>query len=517
MRYGWWCLVLGLGLLAGCGDCTGVGGQIIDDGGYEPPTPRSILLIGCVEDAGELRAGATVWIPDTSLTTVSGTNGSFTLDISDLPPGLTAEVRAGFGSNSGSATFLIPPAGDIQQTVTLPDCIVVSPPPPPPPQTQLLVGKVVAPDGTTPIAGAQVTLQSEILDFPRVVTAGDGTFVFDLTGQVIPSGPIEIDVSKGVFSGSATANILLIPSVDGRRTLEPIQLQPPSIAVVTGVFDRMQDILAKTGLGDVDSSGRLVLGTEEFDIYDGDDGVTLGAESGYPGFEELFFDLDEDGDADIHNYDIVFINCGVEQIVVDGFVTIRNEPSALDPEKLGILYNYVQEGGVLYCTDLAYDFVEQPFPDFIDFFGSGTTVADDPETPGAAERGVGANPGETPVSTEATVLDTLLASFLDAVTCNSGACRNTNGTVHITGFAPAWAVMDQAHQGAPVKFWVEGTVEIIDQSGSIEVPLTASFGLGQGTVHFSSYHTEEDNPSTGFTAQERILQFLVFETILTPQ
>jgi hypothetical protein len=179
----------------------------------------------------------------------------------------------------------------------------------------------------------------------------------------------------------------------------------------------------------------------------------------------------------------------------------------------------VNDGGVLYCTDLAYDFVEQAFPEFIDFFGSNSTPAADRETAGAAERGEGANPGETPVSVDATVLDTLLASFLDAVTCNTGNgdCRDANGDVHITGFAPNWAVMNGAHSGVPVKFWVEGGVEIIGQSGGTQAPLTASFGFGRGTVHFSSYHTEEANPRLGFTPQERILQFLVFETILTPQ
>jgi hypothetical protein len=501
-------------LAGACGDCTGAAGQVIDDGDDPPPLPRQVFLAGCVEDIEVPVAGAIVTIEGSSLTTQTASNGNFTLDITSLTPGQTRTVRATSGSAVGTMTFQVPPAGNVRTTVTLGECIFIEPPPA---QQQLVTGKVVAPDGVTPIAGAEVTIP-DTFDYPNVFTQGDGTFVLDLTGLPLPPPQSPFQVTKGAFTGSKTVNLDAITPVAGVRDIGTIQLRPPQIAVVTGVFDRMQDILAKTGLGDVDSNGQLVLGSEEFDIYDGDDGVTLGSQAGdYPDFARLFDDDDEDDEENIYAYDIVFINCGVEQLVVDGSVTIRNEPSALDFGVLGTLRGWVNDGGVLYCTDLAYDFVEQPFPEFIDFFGSNATAASDRETPGAAEAGFGRNPGETPaVSTNATVLDSLLAGFLDAVTCRTGACRNTNGTVFITGFAPSWAVMNGPHSGVPLKTWVQGPVAVIDSATSVR-PLTASFAHGHGTVHFSSYHTEEDNPSTGFTPQERILQFLVFETIFVPE
>jgi len=79
------------------------------------------------------------------------------------------------------------------------------------------------------------------------------------------------------------------------------------MAVVTGDYDRMEDILAKLGFGSLNSWGQLELGTETFDLYDGNYSLP---NASYRDFPDIFNDNDGDSKPDIYNYDIVFINCG---------------------------------------------------------------------------------------------------------------------------------------------------------------------------------------------------------------
>ena len=263
------------------------------------------------------------------------------------------------------------------------------------------------------------------------------------------------------------------------------------MAVVTGSFDSVQNVLAKLGFGTLDASGlQLVLGSEQFDLFDGDD--TLPAS--YPEFVALFQDGDSSGRPDIFNYAIVFLNCGLDESV------------GADPARLQILRDYVEQGGRLYVSDLAYDFVEQVFPQYVDFEGSAGTAAASPETVGAAEL------GETDITSAAT-LDPQLQAWLGGVTCGSGgSCLNANGTATIEGFLSGWAVMAGAHASAPsnVRVWVSGPVTFDGQATAVNRPLTVGFNVGSGRVTYTSYHNEPFG-AVGFVAVERILQFLVFE------
>lgn len=162
---------------------------------------------------------------------------------------------------------------------------------------------------------------------------------------------------------------------------------------------------------------------------------------------------------------------------------------------------YVEGGGKLYVTDRAYDFVEQVFPEYIDFVGSANMGAIVPEDINAAEI------GQAGIEPNADVTDMLLADWLGLVTCGGSPCLNNDGTVPLTGFLPGWAVMEGAHADGPgAKFWVEAIVE-----GLTSRPLTVSFNVGLGAVLYTSYHTEDEQPHAGFRSQERILQYLVFE------
>jgi hypothetical protein len=397
-------------------------------------------------------------------------------------------------------------------------------------ETVELTGTIHAPDGSTPLAGATVYLpqggvskviagKAEVHTSPVegiecqepkenysafTCTTADGSFTLDVPTK---DGETTLKISKGIFSFEQSINIsgnngelgaIVMPgakeSFNGR------------IAVVKGAFDRMQDILAKVGLGEVETEegaaeyGQLVPGTEEFDIFN------------YP--DELFEDMDGDGSKDLFNYDIVFINCGASE----GPVALSkgkghrhlsqkgsiDEPDILSEENRSALIAYVEEGGVLYTTDWAYDYVEQAFPSYIDFYGADEVAANDPEDMNAAEK------GSANIETDGNILQNSMQAWLNNVDCYEGeGCLNNDGSIHITDFLAAWSVIEHPHDGADVTSWVEGQVQW--GGGAGVRPLTLSFAVGEGSVFYSSYHTVESEYTPNWRPQERILQYLVFE------
>jgi hypothetical protein len=276
------------------------------------------------------------------------------------------------------------------------------------------------------------------------------------------------------------------------------ELGAGNFAVVTGNYDRMQDILAKLGMGELDEYHELVPCSETFDIYDGN--YSFSGE--YPVFTELFENDGLTGDPLIYNYDMVFINCG-NSYEYDFF---------LDESKMAILRDYVAGGKKLYVTDWSYDFVEQIFPEYIDFYGSDETAETGKEETNAAQV------GDWGITSDATINDAQMKAWLQTVLCQEGNCLNPDMTIHIAGFWSGWVVINGAHasKASSVKIWVTGPVSwydwyLEDPEGSGIKPLTVSFVHGLGRVLYTSYHTEEDNPSAGFWPQERVLQYLVLE------
>lgn len=284
-----------------------------------------------------------------------------------------------------------------------------------------------------------------------------------------------------------------------------------NMAVVTGAYDDIQNVLAKLGYGDVTGEGELDMeGDFDFDMIDGTNELD---DEAFTNFEDLVADIDL-----LNQYDILFINCGNS-----------DESLSTDPEVLANLQEYVDNGGKLYVTDWSYMFIEQSFPDFMDFVGGG----DDPET------------GETPITSakigtggitsDATVEDATMAEWLDHVTVNEGdieedcytldeelanahdGARNEDGTVTIGDFLSAWVVMQGIHDGVTEEptIWLTGPVDYYDPdtflSSQADVPLSVTRSQGEGEILYSSYHTAHSCPTQGFWPQERVLQYLVFE------
>lgn len=272
------------------------------------------------------------------------------------------------------------------------------------------------------------------------------------------------------------------------------------MAVVTGSFDEIENVLAKLGFGTVDEVGLL----DEDKPYDFDliDGVFDSTE-----LEELLSSVDN-----MNAYDIIFFNCG------NNF----EDDLLSDANVLANIQEYVDGGGKLYVTDWSYDFVEQSFPSFMDFLNGGST-ATLAETKGDAEEGTSG------ISSDATVNDVFMAEWLDGVTVNTGSidvecsalasvddingtigARNDDGTVTIADFLAAWAVMSDPHTGESPTIWISGPIEFSGGS-DMDAPLTVTKDQGLGRILYSSYHTAHSCPTIGFWPQERILQYLVFK------
>ncbi len=378
---------------------------------------------------------------------------------------------------------------------------------------QTLSGVLTAPDGETPIPGATVYIPNSA-NSPSLAgnsantnceeppenylvytcTGPDGSFSLDVKNL---SGKVTLKFKKGSFEMTVDVDLQGSSGNLGKVEMSPDSANAaPKMAVVTGTYDRMQDVLAKLGFGSVNDLGRLELGTEKFDLYDGNGSL----DTTYKEFYEIFNDNDGDGRADIYNYDIVFINCGNNY---ENFIL-------KDQQKIAILKDFVSKGGRLYLTDWSYDFAEQVFPEYIDFLGSDATAEATPENMNEAQKGNSSY-------TEADILDDDLRAWLNTVSCqdSSGAdvdCIDpSTGKVHIEGFLGGWAVINGPHpsRAGDVKVWVEG--DVAWSTGSGIKPLTVTFKHGDGKVLYTSYHTKKDTSIKGLLPQERILQYLIFE------
>lgn len=381
-------------------------------------------------------------------------------------------------------------------------------PPLPEGQNITIVGKVVAPDLSTPIANVVVYVEGALPatsgtgqavgslacgstpdpTWAGSCSAADGTF----TLSIVTPANAKLAVSKGAFRSTRTlkgypkngqfdAGLVSIAAgigVDG---------EAPRMAVVTGAYDSIEDVLAKLGFGELEN-GRLKRGTERFTIFEGGSSST-GSDANA---SALFEDRDGSGRIDLFDYAIVFINCGAS-----GMQTLIENAAVRQAVRA-----YAEGGGRLYVSDQAYDVVEQSFPEFIDFLGSNNTPAATAETVFAATEGAGG------ITVEAQVAPGLQA-WLQGVTCAGGPCVQASGRVHIEGFLGGWAVMNGAHTGASVTTLVSGAVTFNGGTNVVK-PLTMSFAVGSGRVTYTSYHNEAEL-GDALRPQQRILQYLVFE------
>jgi hypothetical protein len=342
-----------------------------------------------------------------------------------------------------------------------------------------LTGTVLAPEGTIPISGALVYLthtQPEAIpqqvfcdkcidlgtDIPYTLSAADGSFSLDAyqTGEqylVVQKGAFRrvrtVNVAKG--EQSVGPDVTTLPSVQDPQNGDDI----PKMAVLDGIYDDIENTLGKLGLGEVDGSGSLMVGTESFDYIQGS------------ARDAFLTDYDT-----LSQYHVVFFPCADSW--PDSYLT--------DPAVLDNLRRFMAEGGRLYVTDWSYDVLRQTDPTPITWLGDDGSFGsahllpsyDAPST--ATEPGLAewlAAQGITSFVTE------LNYTAIESV--NPYTAPDEDGAV--TDFTPT--------------VWVTG-----EYQG--QRPLTVSYQYGCGRALFSTYHTEAG--STLLT-QERALLYIVLE------
>lgn len=305
----------------------------------------------------------------------------------------------------------------------------------------------------------------------------------------------------------------------------------PKVAVVTGAYDRMEDVLAKIAdsdtsdttngaYGRVNSSGTFVYGSEygtNMTIINGGgsptpteniDLVTYKTWDKYlDGTESLL-----SGSTPV--FDVVFIDCG----------NTYDSATYLTAAAKTILENYVNAGGRLYITDRSYDFINQTWPSFMPFEGNTSSTA-----PGDFNV---AWTGTAGITLNAVVSDASMKSWLGNVTvnaqdastlkapdssdCTVGAQKtgalNADGTIPIGDFLPGWARISNTYAGAGTTIISSGSGVAFDGQDNRILTASQTIGSSSGKIVYSSYHTADSCPTIYFWPQERVLQYLMFES-----
>jgi len=346
-----------------------------------------------------------------------------------------------------------------------------------------LYGKILAPNGVDPISKGKISVisnQSLVQEFYSNST-GEFSFFLDY-------GEYNLTFSKGLFK--TESSILLSDDSDSfNYDLGDVSFDEfPNIGVVTGYYDNIESILYDIGLVNP------IDGTPLFDIIDG---VNFNRNSNEisnhnHGNERIIQNTSKNTDLEpnvdfnfsyllenvslLNEYDILFLNCGLN--------------TDADTEDSASLYNFVNNGGILYATDWTYPILEK----FNTLSGNEFLTFQQPYKSGQS------------LSTEATILSSELNDWLSI-----NFDLTIENTVVIDEFLNAWQVVESYDVNSVIA-WLDGYVEYNDENGELvgsNKELAFTYSVGDGGVFYSSFHTE--NNEDGFSCVDRVMEYMVFE------
>jgi len=279
-------------------------------------------------------------------------------------------------------------------------------------------------------------------------------------------------------------------SGDGNETI-------PKIALLSGRFDKLEDLFAKLGFATLSSDGREVVwdGNVQFDVWD--NGGNMPPE-GNPARKGKALDLLTNLEL-MKTYHIIFIPCSAANEAVVKNTTVQDNLRA-----------YVKAGGKLYVADWSYDYLRQTW-DMVHFDG------DDGRTVGSANS---ASYEYAPYDSGGRAVDEDLFKWLEAQQTGWGADNLIlkENWDWITSLSEGYLgeVEGEPFMAKP-NVIVEGPREDGASwktvSSSEIYPLTVGFPFGCGRVLYTTYHTvgEMSGPHAGIEVQERILVYLIME------
>ena len=388
----------------------------------------------------------------------------------------------------------------------------------------VLTGTVYAPNGKDPIPKVRVYAAIQINPYPAnycdkcsapidpvyvfTVSAADGTFSLNL--DFVPAGAtVDFAIQIGRFRKHTLLPVTACQSqvvtaaaetLPGSSTAGDI----PKIAVSAGNTDHLDTVLT-------------ALGITEFDCYEGRanpyypyGGSCTALSAASKTIADVLQNATPGDPTAITSYNMAFISCapGAYQHYIsppDGGA--GNDQAAMTTNTK----SWVGAGGRLFVTDTAYDYIAQAFPPDITWAGAA----------GAPQPVDGANVGCAPAAgtTSAhavpytiTVDDPTLSAWLKVV--------GFPAPVTVQGFYEPWSTMSSlattstliANGTMPIDPKITGGACTTANTTMTNVPLTAEFDVPTcGRVIFSSYHTYTGTGASATAANQKIMEYLIFD------
>ena len=288
-------------------------------------------------------------------------------------------------------------------------------------------GRVCDPGGGWVVGAYVYTTYDSTGDGEHDARAEDETDVngaYELTGI-----PVDRDYTVYAIKGSFEASFDV--SVGSGMTEIPsdeCMLEPPDIAVVTGDYDHIEDIIGGMGFEYTEIDGQYTTG------------------------EYLTFLRNP---AAMAEFDIIFFNCGagMDWLYTDADLVRAN------------IREFVANGGSIYASDWAYYYIEAPFPSFMDFYGAD-------ESYGSAQVGAAG-------SVTGRVLDPAMEVIIGS------AAADINFDLDMWVAMEAVSSDTEVLISADIPVWTTWSYETLSN-----VPIAARFDYGEGRVLYTAFHNE---------------------------